>query len=203
MATRMNNAPRDGRRLVREVADVETMLTRLRIWSEDDSKREAMLSTMQEVFSPEGPLQELARVLASIASVFEDCETLDWPESLVKKLPEYINILKARKSLLHSASERDFLAVKEALSTHAEEHQSYRLTFGRWKGRSLQEADDDYLAWLIKERIFDGKPDLEAGLIAGGYLPAHVSRPTWDVSKINWDVSRPTSNRNAEPADET
>ena len=113
LATRMENVPRDGQELFREIAKFKPMLTRLQEWSENYPKREAMAFTVEELFSREGPLQDFARVLASLASFFEDRASLDWPESILMELPQYLSVVRAGKSLVHSASEQDFLAVKE------------------------------------------------------------------------------------------
>ena len=50
------------------------------------------------------------------------------------------------------------------------DRRTYRLPFGRYKGRTLQEVPQDYCQWLIDDRVYDDKPALEAALRAGNYL---------------------------------
>ena len=46
----------------------------------------------------------------------------------------------------------------------------YRLHFGQYKGKTLQEVEPRYRNWILKERVFVDKPALEAALVAGNYL---------------------------------
>ncbi|KAL8688786.1 MAG: hypothetical protein Q9224_004799, partial [Gallowayella concinna] len=50
--------------------------------------------------------------------------------------------------------------------------QPYRLPFGKHKDRTLQDIPQDYRNWLVREKIYVSKPDLEAALIANNDLAA-------------------------------
>lgn len=50
------------------------------------------------------------------------------------------------------------------------DQRTYRMTFGRHKGETLQDLPRDYRQWLINDRVYDGKPALEAALRVGNYL---------------------------------
>lgn len=53
-------------------------------------------------------------------------------------------------------------------------HQVYRLPFGKHKHQTLQEIPPDYRLWLINQKVYIGKPDLTAALIAGNYLSPNL-----------------------------
>ncbi|CAF9923174.1 MAG: hypothetical protein HETSPECPRED_005262 [Heterodermia speciosa] len=46
----------------------------------------------------------------------------------------------------------------------------YKLTFGQHKRKTLEEAGPRYCAWLVRDEVYDGKPDLKAALIAANHL---------------------------------
>lgn len=50
------------------------------------------------------------------------------------------------------------------------ESAKYRLTFGAHKRKTLQELPLSYRSWLIRDKVYSDKPNLEAALIAGNYL---------------------------------
>ena len=49
----------------------------------------------------------------------------------------------------------------------------YKLNFGQHKKKTLQEAGPSYCAWLVKDNVYEGKPDLKAALIAANYLQSN------------------------------
>ncbi|KAL8809902.1 MAG: hypothetical protein Q9200_003020 [Gallowayella weberi] len=70
--------------------------------------------------------------------------------------------------------------------------QPYRLSFGKHKDHTLREIPQGYRDWLVNEKIYVSKPDLEAALIANNDLaptapgtPPHIAtkRKLSDVSE--------------------
>lgn len=53
---------------------------------------------------------------------------------------------------------------------------TYHLTFGAHKYKTLQEVPHSYRSWLIDQKVYADKPNLQAALIAGNYL-APTSNP--------------------------
>ena len=47
---------------------------------------------------------------------------------------------------------------------------TYRLHFGQYKGKTLQEVEPRYRDWILKHKVYVDKPTLKAALIAGNYL---------------------------------
>jgi len=43
------------------------------------------------------------------------------------------------------------------------------MRFGKHKGQSLDQTPKDYQIWLMRERVYQGKPDMAAALMALGY----------------------------------
>ena len=78
-------------------------------------------------------------------------------------------------------------------------HQSYRLRFGRHKGKSLEAAGSDYCAWLVRDRVYDGKPDLEAALISGNHVPEHTPRNDPSVSPTQHSPAEATTTSPSRP----
>ena len=79
-------------------------------------------------------------------------------------------------------------------------HTSYQLTFGRHEGLTLRQVPRDYVLWLVRQRVYDGKPALEAALRAENYLqstpdpftpPSTPKRngPSTDFDDTNLDIS--------------
>jgi len=46
----------------------------------------------------------------------------------------------------------------------------YRLTFGQHKNKTVQELPPKYRSWLIRDKVYADKPNLQAALITGNYL---------------------------------
>ncbi|CAD7927037.1 unnamed protein product [Amoebophrya sp. A25] len=56
-------------------------------------------------------------------------------------------------------------------STPSQSSQEYILKFGKHRGLRIDEAPEDYQKWLMKARVYQGKPDMAAALEALGYRP--------------------------------
>jgi len=70
----------------------------------------------------------------------------------------------------------------------------YRLTFGAHKNKTLQELPPSYRSWLIREKVYADKPNLQAALMAGNYL-APTSDPLTPPS-----TPTPSSQKRKRPA---
>ncbi len=70
----------------------------------------------------------------------------------------------------------------------------YRLTFGAHKNKTLQELPPSYRSWLIREKVYADKPNLQAALTAGNYL-APTSDPLTPPS-----TPTPSSQKRKRPA---
>lgn len=55
---------------------------------------------------------------------------------------------------------------------------AYHLSFGKHKGRTLEEIPPDYRDWLIKKNVYANHGDLKAALVAGNYLTLNMNQLT-------------------------
>lgn len=70
----------------------------------------------------------------------------------------------------------------------------YHLTFGAHKEKTLQQLPPSYRSWLIRDKVYSDKPNLQAALIAGNYL-APSSEPLTPPS-----TPTPSSQKRKRPA---
>ena len=66
-------------------------------------------------------------------------------------------------------------------------HQTYRLPFGRHKGKTLQEAGSSYCGWMVRDKVYDDKPDLEAALLSAGYLRSGTATSPFAAPPVTYN----------------